>query len=405
MQTVAIGWYLYDLTRDPLTLAYAALAMFLPIAVFTLPAGDIADRFDKRHILGAAHGLQAACAGLFLYLTFSGVGETWPFYAAIALSGTARAFAAPTQQSFTPFLVPRELFPQAIAWSSSTNQIATVLGPALGGLVYLAGPWVPFAANLVASPLVAAAMLAIGVRSARSAADAGSTLGRVTAGMKYLRRQPVVLGAITLDLFAVLLGGVTALLPVFARDILHVGPDGLGVMRSSIALGAVGMGILLAHLPAPRQPHAGRAMFGGVAVFGLAILAFGLSGSYLLSVAALAVMGAADMISVYVRSSVVQLGTPDEMRGRVSAVHMLFVNAANELGDFRAGLVAAWLGAAPAVLAGGICTLAVVALWARFFPDLRRIDRLSEVSARSDEGGPASPSALASARAAHRSPR
>ncbi len=382
MQSVAIGWYLYDATRDPLTLGYAALAIFIPIAIFTLPAGDVADRVDRRQILCAAHGVQAVCAALFLYLVFSGIVQTWPFYAVLALSGAARAFSAPAQQSFTPFLVPRELFPQAIAWSSSTNQIATVLGPALGGLIYLIGPWAPFAANLAASPLVAIAMLAIRVRTERTAERGGtSAVSRVAAGLKYLRHQPIVLGAISLDLFAVLLGGVTALLPVFARDILQVGPDGLGVMRSSIAAGAVGMGIFLAHLPAPRQPHAGKAMFGGVAVFGLAILVFGLSGSYALSVAALAAMGAADMISVYVRSSVVQLGTPDDMRGRVSAVHMLFVNAANELGDFRAGLVAAWLGAVPAVMAGGFCTLAVVALWTGIFPALRRIDRLSDVSA------------------------
>lgn len=380
MQSVAIGWYLYDVTGDPLTLGYAALAIFIPIAVFTLPAGDVADRVDRRHILGASHIVQAACAGVFLYLVVDRTLQVWPFYAALSVSGTARAFSAPAQQSFTPFLVPRQQFGQAVAWSTSTAQIATVLGPALGGLIYLAGAWAPFAACLVASPVVAAAMLSIRARTRQAEGAHSSALSRVTAGVKYLRREPIVLGAITLDLFAVLLGGVTALLPVFARDILHVGPDGLGVMRSSIAVGAVGMGIFLAHLPAPRQPHAGKAMFGGVAVFGLAILAFGLSKSYVLSVAALAAMGAADMISIFVRSTVVQLGTPDEMRGRVSAVHMLFVNAANELGDFRAGLVAAWLGSVPAVMAGGLCTLLVVALWTRFFPALRRIDRLSDVA-------------------------
>jgi MFS family permease len=225
-------------------------------------------------------------------------------------------------------------------------------------------------------------MLSIRVRRSRVAAGKATTaLSRVIAGLKYLRRQPVVLGAITLDLFAVLLGSVTALLPIYARDILHVGPDGLGVMRSAIAAGAVGMGLLLAYLPPRRHPHAGRAMFGGVAVFGLAVLIFGVSRDYALSIAALAVMGAADMISVFVRSTVIQLATPDDMRGRVSAVHMLFVGAANEFGDFRAGVAAAFLGTVPAVLAGGACTLAVVALWTRLFPELRRIDRLSEVGA------------------------
>jgi len=382
MQSVAIGWYLYDVTGDPLALGYAALAVFLPIAFFTLPGGDVADRVDRRHILGAAHIVQSACAALFLYLVVARTVDTWPFYAVLALSGTARAFSGPAQQSFTPFLVPRDQFGQAVAWSTSASQIATVVGPALGGLSYLAGPWAPFAVCLAVSPLVAIAMLSIRIRSAGGAAKLGTTaLSRVIAGLKYLRRQPVVLGAITLDLFAVLLGSVTALLPVYARDILHVGPDGLGVMRSSIAAGAVGMGLFVAYLPPRRHPHAGLAMFGGVAVFGLAVLVFGLSRNYALSIAALVVMGAADMISVFVRSTVIQLGTPDGMRGRVSGVHMLFVGAANEFGDFRAGVVAAWLGAVPAVLAGGICTVAVVALWTRLFPELRRIDRLSEVSA------------------------
>ena len=381
MQSVAIGWYLYDLTRDPLTLGYAALAVFMPIVLLTLPAGDIADRRDRRHILGAAHAVQSVCAALLVYLVMAKTVETWPFYSVLALSGAARAFSGPAQQSFTPFLVPREEFGHAVAWSTSSSQIAMVLGPALGGLIYLIGPWAPFGACLVVSPLVAAAMLSIGVRICGTPSDS-SALKRVVAGLAYLRRQPVVLGAITLDLFAVLLGSVTALLPVYARDILHAGPDGLGVMRSSIAVGAVGMGLLLANLPAARHPHAGRAMFGGVAVFGAAALVFGVSTHYVLSIAALAVMGAADMISVYVRSTVVQLGTPDDMRGRVSAVHMLFVGVANEFGDFRAGLFAAWLGAVPAVMAGGVCTLAVVALWTRFFPALRWIDRLSEVGAR-----------------------
>jgi MFS family permease len=381
MQSVAIGWYLYDATGNPLVLGYAALAIFLPIAFFTLPGGDVADRVDRRRILGTAHIVQSICAALFLYLVVVETTDVAPFYAVLALSGTARAFSGPAQQSFTPFLVSREQFGQAVAWSTSASQTATVIGPALGGLIYLAGPWAPFAACMVVSPLVATAMLSIRKPRVGATQEEGSGLSRVFAGLKYLRRQPVVLGAISLDLFAVLLGSVTALLPVYARDILHVGPDGLGLMRSSIAVGAVGMGLVLAYLPSPRHPHAGLAMFGGVAVFGLAVLAFGLSRNYALSLAVLVVMGAADMISVFVRSTVIQLGTPDAMRGRVSAVHMLFVGAANEFGDFRAGLVAAWLGAVPAVMAGGLCTLTVVALWTRFFPELRRIDRLADVRA------------------------
>ena len=381
MQQVAIGYYLYDVTRDPLALGYAALAIFIPIAVFTLPAGDVADRVDRRYILGACHAVQALCALLLLYLVLQKTHDPSAFYLVLALSGSARAFSGPAQASYAPFIVPREIFGQAIAWSTSANQVATVVGPALGGFIYLAGAWAPFAACLVASPLVATCMMLIGPRRPAGRADGTTAWVRVAGGLRYLRRQPIVLGAITLDLFAVLLGSVTALLPVFARDILGVGPDGLGILRSSIAVGALSMAMVLAHLPPARQPHAGWAMFGGVAVFGLAVLGFGLSRHYLLSAAALAIMGAADMISIFVRQTVVQLGTPEDMRGRVSGVHTLFVSAANEFGDFRAGLVATWLGTVPAVLAGALCTLAVVALWTRLFPELRRIDRLAQIGA------------------------
>jgi MFS family permease len=385
MLAVAIGWYLYDLTGDPLTLGYAGLAIFLPIAIFTLPGGDLADRTDRRRILFVAHLVQAVCAALLAWLAATRTSAIWPFYAALALSGTARAYSAPAVQSFAPFLVPRDKFAEAVAWSASANRVATVLGPALGGLIYLLGPGATFVACLAQSLLVALAMIAIRTRAVAAALEKGSTaFMRAVAGLRYLRHQPVVLGAITLDLFAVLLGGITALLPVYARDVLDVGPGGLGALRSSLALGAVATALLLAALPERRLPHAGKAMFGGVAVFGVAILVFGLSSSFALSIAALAVMGAADMISVWVRSTIVQLGTPDDMRGRVSAVHMLFVGTSNELGDFRAGVVAAWLGALPAVLAGGVCTLLVTALWVRLFPELLRINRLAEVTARKE---------------------
>ncbi len=381
MQEVAVGYYLYDATGNPVVLGYAALSVFLPIALFTLPGGDVADRFDRRHILGACHLANAAAAGALFFLVFTRTTQPWLFYAVLSLTGAARAFSAPAQASFLPFLVPREIFGQAVAWGTSANQIATVLGPALGGLMYLAGAWAPFAACFVASPIVAAAMLSIGTRAERAEASGTTAWHRVVEGLKFLRRQPVVLGAISLDLFAVLLGSVTALLPIFARDILNIGPDGLGVLRSSMAVGSLGMALTLAHLPAARQPHAGAAMFGGVAIFGAGVIVFGLSRSFALSVAALAVMGAADSASVFVRSSLVQLGTPDKMRGRVSSVHSLFVSAANEFGDFRAGLAAAWLGAAHAALAGGLCTLAVVAAWTRLFPQLRRIEKLAHVGA------------------------
>ena len=380
MQAVAVGWYLYDHTGDPLSLAYAGLAVFLPIALFTLPGGDAADRFDRRRILAAAHLVQAACAGLFVALTVSAAAN-WLFYAVLALSGMARAFSGPAVHSFTPFLVPREEFASAVGWSSSTNQTATVLGPALGGVIYLLGSAAVFGACLVFSLGVSCAALAISRRVVGEKSNTGAW-SRLALGLSYLRRQQVVLGAITLDLFAVLLGGVSAMLPIYAKDVLAVGPDGLGLMRSAIAVGALGMALVLANLPAQRHPHAGRAIFLGVALFGAGVLAFGLSQSFVLSLGALLVMGAADMVSVFVRQTVVQLGTPDEMRGRVSAVHMLFIGTSNELGEFRAGLVAAWLGAGPAVLLGGVATLAVVALWSRLFPELRRIDRLAEVRPR-----------------------
>jgi hypothetical protein len=379
MQSVAIGWYLYDRTGDAMALAYAGLAVFLPIALFSLPGGDVADRVDRRWILGTAHLAQATGSMILVVLTFTRTEQTWPFYAVLSLAGTARAFSAPAAQSLLPFLVPRARFPAAVAWSSSAQQSATVLGPAVGGLIYLAGASASFAACSVASLAVAPCWFSIHARGGVAHAAGGAAVSRLLQGLRYLRVNRVLLGAISLDLFAVLLGSITALLPIYARDILGVGPDGLGIMRSSVAVGAVATGLALAQLPAARQAHAGAMLFAGVAVFGVAALAFGLSRSFVLSLALLAIMGAADMMSVFVRASVVQLGTPDEMRGRVSAVHALFVGTANELGDFRAGAAAAWLGAVPAVLAGGCATLAVVVLWSWLFPELRRVERLSDI--------------------------
>jgi hypothetical protein len=379
MQSVAIGWYLYDRTGDAMALAYAGLAVFLPIALFSLPGGDVADRVDRRWILGTAHLAQATGSLVLVLLTFVKTQEIWPFYAVLALAGTARAFSAPAVQSLLPFLVTRERFPAAVAWSSSAQQSATVLGPAVGGLIYLAGASASFAACSVASLAVATCWFSIRARGGVAHAPGGAAVSRLLEGLRYLRVNRVLLGAISLDLFAVLLGSITALLPIYARDILAVGPDGLGLMRSSMAVGAVTMGLALAQVPAARQAHAGALLFGGVAIFGVGALAFGLSRSFLLSLGMLAIMGAADMMSVFVRASVVQLGTPDEMRGRVTAVHSLFVGTANELGDFRAGAAAAWLGAVPAVLAGGCATLVVVALWSWLFPELRRVERLADV--------------------------
>ena len=380
MQWVAVGWYLYDLTRDPMTLGWAGLAAFVPIALLTLPAGDLADRADRRLVLFAAHLIQALAAALLLGLVAMGTPVTWPFYGALVLSGTTRALAGPASKSLAPLLVPREQFAQSVAWGTSAQQIAIITGPALGGLIYLAGAPVTFAACLVVALAAALAMLAIRTRVVASKETGGTAFSRALAGLRYLMTQPIVLGAISLDLFAVLLGGVNALLPVFARDILHVGPAGLGILRSTFAVGAITTSLVLAQLPESRQPHAGRALFGGVALFGAGAILFALSGHFTIAMVALFIMGASDAMSVFVRATIVQLATPEDMRGRVSAIHVLFVGCTNELGEFRAGLLASLFGAVPAALAGGIGTLVIVALWSQLFPGLRRVDRLSEVT-------------------------
>jgi len=382
MQWVAVGWYLYDLTGDPMTLAFAGLASFIPIAVLTLPAGDLADRVDRRWLLGAAHLIQASGAALLLFLVFTKTSVTWPFYCALVLSGSTRALSGPASKSLAPLLVPREQFAQSVAWAQSAQQIATIAGPALGGVIYLAGAPVTFACCLALALLASFAMLAIRTRVVADKEAGSNAFQRAMAGLRFVLAQPILFGAISLDLFAVLIGGVNALLPVFARDILHVGPSGLGLMRSMVAVGAIGTSLALAQLPESRQPHAGKALFGGVALFGIAVLTFAVSTNLVLSLAALAILGAGDAMSVFVRATVVQLATPQEMRGRVSAIHVLFVGCTNELGEFRAGMMAAWLGVVPAALAGGIGTLLIVALWTQVFPSLRRVNRLSEVTPR-----------------------
>ncbi|HYX66741.1 MAG TPA: MFS transporter [Burkholderiales bacterium] len=383
MQWVGIGWYLYDLTGSAMTLAFAGLAAFVPIALLTLPAGDLADRVDRRWLLAAAHLFQAGAAALLFFLVLIRFASPWAFYAALVLSGTTRALSGPAAKSIVPLLVPREQFAQSVAWTTSTQQIAVIAGPALGGLVYLLGGPVTFAACFFLALGAVVAMIAIRTE-VLSKKEAGTTaLARAMAGLRFVASQPILLGAISLDLFAVLIGGVNALLPVFARDILQVGPGGLGLLRSTFAVGAIVTSLALAQLPEARQPHAGRALFGGVALFGAGALLFAWSTHLSLSMAALAVMGAGDSLSVFVRATVVQLASPEAMRGRVSAIHVLFVGCTNELGEFRAGLLASWLGAVPAALAGGVGTLLIVALWGQLFPALRRVDRLSEVAPES----------------------
>jgi MFS family permease len=379
VQSVAIGWQIYAITHSTLALGLVGLCQFAPMFLLTLPAGDISDRLDQRRILSMTQALQAVCGGLFLLLSLNHPASVWPYYAILVLFGAARGFYAPAAQSLLPFLVPPEKLPRSIALSSSVFTTAVIAGPALGGYLYALGPVATYsvcvAGFLGASTLIAS----LGGRRKPAHVDTGaSRLERVAQGVRFVRHRPVVLGAISLDLFAVLLGGATALLPVYARDILHAGPIGLGVLRSAPAVGAALMAFSLARWPIVR--NTGSIMFFAVAVFGVATITFGVSQSFYLSLAALATLGASDMISVFVRSALVQYATPDDMRGRVSAVSMLFVGASNELGEFESGVTAALFGTIPAVVLGGLGTLAVVAGWMRLFPPLRKVDRLADVA-------------------------
>ena len=373
MQNVAVGWLVYDLTRSAFALGLVGLAAFVPALALVLVTGHVADAFDRRLIMLIAHAATAlSAAGLVLFAAL-GADAALPVYGLVALAGTARAFGLPAQQALLPLLVPREDFGNAVAWNSSVNQTATISGPALGGVLYLLGPTVVFAT--VAAAFAAAALLAALIvprpPERRRERTSWTTL---VAGLSFIRAHPVVLGAISLDLVAVFLGGATALLPIFAQDILHVGPVGLGLLRSAPAAGALAMAFTLAHRPVAR--NAGRRMLQAVALFGLSTIGFGLSTSLYLSLACLALIGAADMVNVYVRQTLVQTETPDAMRGRVAAVNSIFIGASNELGEFESGTLAALLGAVPAVVIGGAATIAVAALWGRMFPQLAARDRL-----------------------------
>ncbi|MGX7707923.1 MFS transporter [Methylobacterium sp. Gmos1] len=375
MQAVAVGWFVYDLTRSALALGFVGLASFAPAMLGALVTGHVADTFDRRRVAAISYGLLALAGLGLMALAASHSTPVWPVYALMVLVGTARAFANPASQALLPTLVPREQFGSAIALNSSLWQSASVTGPALGGLLYALGPAVVF--GLAAACFACAAVSIVGIRPPPTAAVThrpAVTWATLLAGLTYIRSQPVVLGAITLDLVAVLLGGATALLPIFAQEVLFVGPLGLGLLRSMPALGSVATAILLAHRPLTRG--VGPRLLIAVGVFGLATIGFGLSTSLPLSMACLFVTGAADMVSVYVRQSLVQGETPDAMRGRVAAVNTVFIGASNELGEFESGTLAAFIGAVPAVVVGGVATVAVAALWGRLFPALRRRDHL-----------------------------
>jgi MFS family permease len=373
MQTVAVGWQVYQVTHDPLDLGLIGLSQFLPFVVLILPAGHLADTRDRRRILAACFALMWLCAVLLLVFSWRGLTSAWPVFGVMVLFGVARAFAMPTGQALLPNLVDREHFGVAVALNSSLWQVTTIAGPALGGLLYLAGARTVYAT--VVALLAGSVVLLLTIRRGGESASQASAFDRETvlSGLRFVWRRRPVLGAISLDLFAVLFGGATALLPVYAADVLHIGPSGLGWLRAAPGIGAAVCGLVLSAYPVTRR--VGHWMFGGVFVFGLATLVFGASTSFWISLVALTVMGAGDMVSVYIRHLLVQLETPDEIRGRVSAVNAVFIGASNELGEFESGLTAAWFGAVPAVLLGGCATLLVGALWARLFPELWTADR------------------------------
>jgi Transmembrane secretion effector len=373
MQNVAVGWLVYDITRDPFALGIVGLVGFLPAIGLALVTGHVADRFDRRGILLVCYALTIlAATGLFA-CAWSGTRQVWPIYALTLLFGATRAFANPAGQALVPNLVPPEHFGNAVAWNSSAWQTATILGPALGGLLYAVGGSGVFAIATGCFAVTFALVALIRHRATRARREK-TTWTTLVAGIRFIRAKPVIFGAISLDLFAVLLGGATALLPIYARDILLVGPWGLGLLRSMPAVGAAATALFLAYRPLTRRT--GRRMFQAVAIFGAATIGFGLSTSLPLSLACLFVLGAADMVSVFVRQTLVQIDTPDAMRGRVSAVNTVFIGASNELGEFESGAVAALIGTVPAVVVGGLGTLLVAALWAHWFPELRDRDRL-----------------------------
>jgi len=380
IQSVGVGWQVYDLTRDPVALGYVGLSIFLPMLLLVLPAGDLADRVDRRFMLMASYLVQVLASAMLLVLTLTGVKAMWAFYSVITLLGVALGLSQPAMQSFLPFLVSLEKLPQAIAWNASAYRIAVIGGPALGGFLYDLGPAVNYSLCLGLYIFTLIGMSILRIRAQKAGPSAGTTLERIVDGMNYMRERPILFGAISLDLFAMFLGGTNALLPIFARDILHTGPAGLGFLRTAPAMGAAVVAFVLARWQLHR--HTGISMFGCVAIFGVATIVFGLSHDFYLSMAALAVTGAADMVSVYVRSALIQLATPDHMRGRIGSVNSLFIGASNELGEFRSGMTAGALGTVPAVVLGGLGTLTVVGLWMWLFPPLRRVDRFSDVAVR-----------------------
>ena len=376
MAFVAIGWQVYEIHGDPLDLGIVGLAMFLPLPLLALPAGHLADRYPRRTILALSVGLDAVVAVGLLAVTRSGADATWPFFALAFGTGVASALGAPAGRALTPSLVPESMLVRALAQRSVALQLSVIGGPALGGLLFAIQPELVYAVSTVCSLVAVAAVLAL--RSGREGVGTGSPdLRSLLGGVRLVRRTPVLFGAISLDLFAVLFGGAVALLPVFAKDVLEVGPAGLGVLRAAPAAGALVAAVVLVRRPIYR--HAGRTLLTVVALYGLTIVVFGLSETMWLSLLALAAGGGVDMVSMVLRQTILPLVTPDELRGRVNAVEMVFISASNELGAFESGVAAALVGAVPAVVIGGVLTVGVAVVWTRLFPDLAHVDRLDEL--------------------------
>jgi len=372
--SVAVGWQIYDLTRDPLDLGLVGIIQFIPSLLLVLVTGATADRFGRRLIMGLSGLLEALCALALLVLSWRGLTSPLPVFVVLAVFGTARAFFGPASSALVANLVPPEHFANAVAWNSSAWQTAAIVGPVAGGLLYGLSAEIAYSTATVMMAAAAVLIFSIPKPAQRTSAEKAS-LASLFAGFGYIWREKIVLGAISLDLFAVLMSGAVALLPVYARDILELGPWGLGLLRAAPGIGALLVAVWLAGHPI--RNHAGAIMLFFVGLFGAFTVVFGLSTITWLSIFALAMLGATDMVSVYVRETLIQLWTPDELRGRVNAVNMVFIGASNELGEFRAGTMAAVIGAVPAVVVGGVGAVAVAGLWAVIFPQLRKVRTLS----------------------------
>jgi MFS family permease len=373
MQSAALFWQVYDLTGSTLDLAFIGLCEFAPALLLLAITGPTADRIERRLIVQCGYAVQLVGALLLIAFTLARPSAAWPFFIVAFLFGCVRAFSQPAGRAMVATLVPTEHLANAVAWRSTGFQMAIIGGPALAGLIYLIGPVVVYA-TVAAVMALSVAALQLMTRRPPASIGAPPGWGSLIAGIRFIWSQPVVMGAISLDLFAVLFGGAVALLPVYAKDILHVGTVEYGFLRSAAAVGGATMALLLTRFPLRRR--VGRTLFIAVATFGIGTIVFGLSRNYYLSLAALIVLGAADMISVYVRSNVVPLATPDTMLGRVTAVEMVFIGASNELGAFESGAVAWFIGPVATVVLGGAATLAVAGLWMKLFPPLYRVDRL-----------------------------